>query len=84
MSLRGEGMESSLAAERYKGDRKLQGLLAAVQMGLIYVNPEPDPLKAAKDVRDTFGRMACGQSKRPSSRARYRTRHACSSAHAGN
>jgi catalase-peroxidase len=55
--------DKMLADERYKGDRKLQGPLAAVQMGLIYVNPEgpngePDPLKAAKDVRDTFGRMA--------------------------
>jgi len=49
--------------ERYTGDRKLQNPLAAVQMGLIYVNPEgpngnPDPLAAAKDIRDTFGRMA--------------------------
>jgi len=52
-----------LADERYQGDRKLQQPLAAVQMGLIYVNPEgpnaePDPIKAAKDIRDTFGRMA--------------------------
>jgi catalase-peroxidase len=52
-----------LADERYSGDRKLQKPLAAVQMGLIYVNPEgpngnPDPLAAAKDIRDTFGRMA--------------------------
>ncbi len=52
-----------LADERYKGDRQLQKPMAAVQMGLIYVNPEgpkgePDPLKAAKDIRDTFGRMA--------------------------
>ena len=52
-----------LADERYKGDRKLENPLAAVQMGLIYVNPEgpngkPDPLLAAKDIRDTFGRMA--------------------------
>jgi catalase-peroxidase len=52
-----------LADERYSGDRKLQNPLAAVQMGLIYVNPEgpngkPDPLAAAKDIRDTFGRMA--------------------------
>jgi catalase-peroxidase len=52
-----------LADERYKGDRKLERPLAAVQMGLIYVNPEgpngnPDPLLAAKDIRDTFGRMA--------------------------
>ena len=52
-----------LADERYSGDRKLQRPLAAVQMGLIYVNPEgpngnPDPLAAAKDIRDTFGRMA--------------------------
>ena len=52
-----------LADERYHGDRKLQRPLAAVQMGLIYVNPEgpngnPDPLLAAKDIRETFGRMA--------------------------
>ncbi len=52
-----------LADERYKGDRKLENPLAAVQMGLIYVNPEgpngnPDPLAAAKDIRETFGRMA--------------------------
>lgn len=49
--------------QRYSGDRQLQKPLAAVQMGLIYVNPEgpngkPDPLLAAKDIRDTFGRMA--------------------------
>ncbi|MGV3709545.1 MAG: catalase/peroxidase HPI [Gemmatimonas sp.] len=48
---------------RYSGDRELEGLLAAVQMGLIYVNPEgpngnPDPLKSARDIRETFGRMA--------------------------
>ena len=52
-----------LADERYSGDRKLEQPLAAVQMGLIYVNPEgpngnPDPLAAAKDIRETFGRMA--------------------------
>jgi hypothetical protein len=52
-----------MADERYKGDRQLEKPLAAVQMGLIYVNPEgpngnPDPLLAAKDIRDTFGRMA--------------------------
>lgn len=52
-----------LGDERYSGDRKLQNPLAAVQMGLIYVNPggpngNPDPLAAAKDIRDTFGRMA--------------------------
>ncbi|WP_019530576.1 catalase/peroxidase HPI [Dasania marina] len=49
--------------KRYSGDRKLEKPLAAVQMGLIYVNPEgpngnPDPLLAAKDIRETFGRMA--------------------------
>ncbi len=48
---------------RYSGDRELEKPLAAVQMGLIYVNPEgpdgnPDPLAAAADIRDTFGRMA--------------------------
>ncbi|MDX1507481.1 MAG: catalase/peroxidase HPI, partial [Woeseiaceae bacterium] len=52
-----------LADERYSGDRELEKPLAAVQMGLIYVNPEgpngnPDPLLAAKDIRETFGRMA--------------------------
>ena len=52
-----------LADERYSGDRKLEKPLAAVQMGLIYVNPEgpngkPDPIAAAKDIRETFGRMA--------------------------
>ena len=52
-----------LADERYSGDRKLERPLAAVQMGLIYVNPEgpngkPDPLAAAVDIRETFGRMA--------------------------
>ncbi len=49
--------------QRYSGDRNLEKPLAAVQMGLIYVNPEgpngnPDPLAAAKDIRETFGRMA--------------------------
>jgi len=52
-----------LADERYSGDRDLENPLAAVQMGLIYVNPEgpngnPDPLAAAKDIRETFARMA--------------------------
>nr|WP_245889408.1 catalase/peroxidase HPI [Knoellia remsis] len=52
-----------LGDERYSGDRKLENPLAAVQMGLIYVNPEgpnanPDPALAAHDIRDTFGRMA--------------------------
>ncbi len=52
-----------LADERYTGDRQLDKPLAAVQMGLIYVNPEgpngnPDPIAAARDIRETFGRMA--------------------------
>ncbi|MCP9756871.1 catalase/peroxidase HPI [Lacihabitans sp. CCS-44] len=52
-----------LADKRYTGDRELENPLAAVQMGLIYVNPEgpngnPDPIAAAKDIRETFGRMA--------------------------
>jgi catalase-peroxidase len=52
-----------LADERYSGDRDLQNPLAAVQMGLIYVNPEgpngkPDPVAAARDIRETFRRMA--------------------------
>ncbi len=52
-----------LGDKRYTGDRELENPLAAVQMGLIYVNPEgpngkPDPLAAAKDIRETFRRMA--------------------------
>jgi catalase-peroxidase len=52
-----------LEDKRYSGDRDLENPLAAVQMGLIYVNPEgpngkPDPLAAAKDIRETFARMA--------------------------
>jgi len=52
-----------LADERYSGDRELQNPLGAVQMGLIYVNPEgpngkPDPIAAARDIRETFARMA--------------------------
>ena len=58
------GPESNwLGDERYKGDRELANPLAAVQMGLIYVNPEgpngnPDPVAAARDIRETFARMA--------------------------
>jgi catalase-peroxidase len=58
------GSESTwLADQRYSGDRDLEKPLAAVQMGLIYVNPEgpngnPDPLAAARDIRETFARMA--------------------------
>ncbi len=58
------GPESEwLGDKRYSGDRDLENPLAAVQMGLIYVNPEgpngePDPLAAAKDIRETFARMA--------------------------
>ncbi len=58
------GPESSwLGDERYSGDRQLANPLAAVQMGLIYVNPEgpngkPDPLGSARDIRETFARMA--------------------------
>jgi catalase-peroxidase len=52
-----------LGDERYSGDRELSGPFGAVQMGLIYVNPEgpngnPDPKKASRDIRETFGRMA--------------------------
>lgn len=52
-----------LGDKRYTGDRDLENPLAAVQMGLIYVNPEgpngnPDPVAAARDIRETFGRMA--------------------------
>ncbi|HRG33278.1 MAG TPA: catalase/peroxidase HPI [Saprospiraceae bacterium] len=52
-----------LEDKRYTGDRELENPLAAVQMGLIYVNPEgpngnPDPIAAARDIRETFGRMA--------------------------
>jgi catalase-peroxidase len=58
------GMETTwLADKRYTGDRQLENPLAAVQMGLIYVNPEgpngnPDPVAAARDIRETFARMA--------------------------
>jgi len=58
------GSESTwLGDERYRGDRQLDNPLAAVQMGLIYVNPEgpngkPDPIAAARDIRETFARMA--------------------------
>lgn len=58
------GSESEwLGDKRYSGDRDLENPLAAVQMGLIYVNPEgpngnPDPIAAARDIRETFGRMA--------------------------
>jgi catalase-peroxidase len=58
------GSESEwLGNKRYTGDRELENPLGAVQMGLIYVNPEgpngkPDPLAAARDIRETFGRMA--------------------------
>ncbi len=55
--------ETWLGDERYSGDRELESTLAAVQMGLIYVNPEgpngnPDPVASGRDVRDTFARMA--------------------------
>ncbi|MEM9176309.1 MAG: peroxidase family protein, partial [Myxococcota bacterium] len=58
------GPETEMLADaRYSGDRELAEPLAAVQMGLIYVNPEgpngdPDPLASARDIRETFGRMA--------------------------
>ena len=57
------GEDTWLGDKRYRGDRELDNPLAAVQMGLIYVNPEgpdgnPDPLAAARDIRETFARMA--------------------------
>ena len=57
------GESEWLQNKRYKGDRELDSPLAAVQMGLIYVNPQgpdgnPDPLASARDIRETFGRMA--------------------------
>src|SRR4029077_15819304 len=58
------GSESKwLDDKRYSGDRNLESPLGAVQMGLIYVNPEgpngqPDPIAAARDIRETFARMA--------------------------
>jgi catalase-peroxidase len=55
--------DSSHPSSRYSGDRELHGSLGAVQMGLIYVNPEgpdgkPDPVASGRDIRETFGRMA--------------------------
>jgi catalase-peroxidase len=57
------GETTWLGDNRYTGDRELENPLAAVQMGLIYVNPEgpngnPDPIASARDIRETFGRMA--------------------------
>ena len=58
------GHRGHLAGDkRYTGDRELENPLAAVQMGLIYVNPEglngkPDPMASARDIRETFARMA--------------------------
>merc|ERR1739843_73721 len=64
MGLEAEWLATSdKAHSRYSGDRDLENPLAAVQMGLIYVNPEgpdgnPDPLASARDMRETFSRMA--------------------------
>src|SRR3954465_11986536 len=59
-----------LGDERYPGDRGLEGPLAAVQMGLIYVNPEgpngkPDPVASARDIRETFGPWRLNEKKPP-------------------
>ena len=59
----GRVFTNRMFTQRYTGERDLENPLAAVQMGLIYVNPEgpngkADPVAAAKDIRDTFGRMA--------------------------
>src|SRR5262249_22107959 len=67
-----------LADKRYSGDRDLENPLAAVQMGLIYVNPQgpnanPDPIAAARDIRETFRRMAMNDDERHRSCRNRRT-----------